>query len=416
MSFFAQPSDTHRLGDFLKEELSNEWDRFRAAVAFVKRSGTKHISTELLSFSKTKPVEIIAGIDHFGSSAEGLNDLLQAVQPNGKVLILHNELPFTFHPKVFLFTNSVRAVAIVGSGNLTEGGLHTNYEAGLRLELELSNQYHAAIHNDINATLDRWADPSTGITLELNQALLTTLTTIGKVPPEALSKKSLGGEGGDAQNASGSEDAGSATKERSPFAFVAVPKAPVVSRITSTSTPTAPSNPTQPARVVVAKASGSSVLKGFVMTLQKTDVGVGQMSKGTSRRSPEIFIPLGARDMNPTFWGWPREFLADAGWAGRVDKNGFGKMDRNGVLVRLGVKNVAINMFYNPNKRDLRLRSEELRSAGSIGDILRIEKVISSPYEYYVEIVPTHTTQYPVYLARCDQSVRPPSKKRYGYY
>ncbi len=32
--------------------------------------------------------------------------------------------------------------------------------------------------------------------------------------------------------------------------------------------------------------------RGFVMTLQKTDVGRGQTTAGTSARSPEIFIPL----------------------------------------------------------------------------------------------------------------------------
>ena len=54
----------------------------------------------------------------------------------------------------------------------------------------------------------------------------------------------------------------------------------------------------------------------FVMTLQRTDVGVGQTTEGTSRRSPEIFIPLAARDFDPEFWGWPRRFTTDRDWPG----------------------------------------------------------------------------------------------------
>lgn len=414
MDFFAQPSSAGRLGDLLKTELSSEWDRFRAAVAFVKRSGTKHIAKELASFSKSSPVQIIAGVDHLGTSAEGLSDLLQAVKPDGKILILHNRLPFTFHPKVFLFSSSSRALAIVGSGNLTEGGLFTNYEAGMRLDLDLANQSHSAIHDEINLTLDRWADVASGITLELDEPLLTRLSALGLVPPEALTKKTTGDEEASAptdEEASGADS--DDEDEPSPFAAVAVPKAPA-----------APQAKVAKKEKPVTKSTGAgaiaavspSALAGFVMTLQTTDVGVGQTTKGTSRRSPEIFIPLGARDMNPDFWGWPGEFVADTGWTGPTDHHGFGKMDRTNVPVRLGGKNITINMWYNPDKRDLRLRSEELRSAGAVGDILRIEKVDGTGYDYYIEIVPTGTTQHPVYLAKCDQSVRAPSKKKYGYY
>lgn len=417
MEFFSQPAVSNRLGDFLKSELSNDWDRFRAAVAFVKRSGTKHISSQLATFASSTPVEIIAGIDHLGTSAEGLGDLLSAVQPHGRVLILHNRLPFTFHPKIFLFSSSSRALAIVGSGNLTEGGLFTNYEAGMRLDLDLTNHAHSAIHDEINATLDQWSDLSSGTTLELDQPLLTRLAALGLVPPESLTKKTTGDEKDDvsdkAADAEAESDAEAGEAEPSPFAAVTVPKAPPAP---TTASPKKAKQPTTAAPGPGAGTPSQTALAGFVMTLQTTDVGVGQTSNGTSRRSPEIFIPLGARDMNPGFWGWPHDFVPDTGWTGPIDGNGFGKMDRMGVRVRLGGKNTIINMWYNPDKRDLRLRSEDLRSSGAVGDILRIEKVSGVGYDYYIEIVPTGTTQHPVYLAKCDQSVRAPSKKKYGYY
>ena len=49
----------------------------------------------------------------------------------------------------------------------------------------------------------------------------------------------------------------------------------------------------------------------FAMTLQNTDVGKGQTTPGTSRRSPEIYIPLIARNFAPDFWGWPNKFIED---------------------------------------------------------------------------------------------------------
>ena len=72
--------------------------------------------------------------------------------------------------------------------------------------------------------------------------------------------------------------------------------------------------------------------------------------------------------------------------------------------------------MYWPNKHDFRLRSEDLRSAGNVGDILRMEKVDpASGYEYYVDIIPQETSLHSLYLALCRESVRN-STRKYGYY
>ena len=89
MEFVYQPSPSNRLGDYLKGNLSGRWTHFRAAVAFVKRSGTRHVAPALADFARTGHVEIIAGIDHRGTSAEGLQDLLEAVSPKGRVIVFH---------------------------------------------------------------------------------------------------------------------------------------------------------------------------------------------------------------------------------------------------------------------------------------------------------------------------------------
>jgi len=144
------------------------------------------------------------------------------------------------------------------------------------------------------------------------------------------------------------------------------------------------------------------------MTLQRTDAGYGQVTPGTSRRSPEIFIPLAARNENPEFWGWPDLFTEDPSIPG--------KMDRSGVAMRVEGTVVTVNMMTWPVKRDFRLRSETLRSAGNVGDILKME--LSDPstgFEYDVEIVRQDSRDYERWLHRCVNAVRN-SRKRYGYY
>lgn len=58
MEFIHQPSGGDRLGDYLDDNLSRPWTDFRAAVAFVKRSGTRHISARLSEFARAGRVEL----------------------------------------------------------------------------------------------------------------------------------------------------------------------------------------------------------------------------------------------------------------------------------------------------------------------------------------------------------------------
>ena len=389
IEFVHQPSASNRIGDRLKENLAAPWTRFRAAIAFVKRSGARHVAPALAAFARTRDVEIIVGIDHGGSSAEGLRDLLDAVSPTGRVIVFHNRLPFTFHPKVYLFQSVVAAELTIGSGNLTEGGLFTNYEAALHVSLRLDDPRDAAVLRSIEQTLDAWADLSTGAALALDHALLARLTASGLTPSETADPPASTGAKGDAGGRT--DPAGSL------FAARTEPGPPAV--------PT-PKRDQEAPPVDETPSPGDRI--GFVMTLQQTDAGVGQTSTGASRRSPEIFVPLAARDAAPDFWGWPEAFTEDR------DKPG--KRDRRGVRMRLGGEVILVNMMTWPDKRDFRLRSEKLRSAGRAGDILRIEKTEpGAGHEYAVEVIPQGTNRHAENLALCRRAVRN-SGKKYGYY
>lgn len=383
MHFIHQPSDHSRLAEYLRDGLSARWDKFRAAVAFVRRSGVRQIEDSLATFSSDRDVEIIAGIDHRGTTYEGLEILLEAVAPRGRVLICHNPGYRTFHPKIYLFKSSNSVDAYVGSGNLTGGGLISNYEAGIRVRLNLAIRREAAFSDEIEATLDQWADPASGIVAQLDKELLNDLHNWGLVPSEATS------------NTNPDERYTSALSQAS----VDFPFSPQ----------SAPGLPTSVAGVGPLIAPSPVVASGFLMTLQTTDVGVGQTTAGTSKRSPEIFIPLAARDMYPLFWEWPAGFSDDPGRPG--------KKDRNNVRIRLSGQTASANIMYWPVKHDFRIRSAQIRDAGTVGDILRVERAVSNEaeFDYYVEIIPKGTILHPIYLALCNNPVRN-SMKRFGYY
>jgi len=103
MKYLHQPAEANRLGDILIANFDRDWTHFRAAVAFVKRSGVKHIAGPLARFAQNRDVEIIVGIDHNGTSFEGLQELLAAVQPNGRLIVFHNRRTHAFHPQTYLF-------------------------------------------------------------------------------------------------------------------------------------------------------------------------------------------------------------------------------------------------------------------------------------------------------------------------
>ena len=391
MELIYQPAEVNRLGDYLNENLRARWTHFRAAVAFVKRSGVQHIEENLASFSNSSSVEIIAGIDHQGTSYEGLQSLLDSVSPPSRVIVFHNPTFITFHPKIYLFKSAIAADVVIGSGNLTQGGLYANYEAGLRLQLDLTDSVQTAMLQYIENVLDHWGDQSTGTARLLDSSLLAQLVAWGLTPAELLHSTAI-------RNREQTRIASLGSRTNFPFAVRVEAGAPTV----PSQRRSMPGIATQTSRQTIPSL-------GFLMTLQRTDVGVGQTTSGTSRRSPEIFVPLAARNADPGFWKWPYGFTSDP--------KTHGKFDRQGVVMRLGGDIIKVNMMTWPIKRDFRLRSESLRSAGEIGDILRMERSLdpNASYEYYVEIVPQGTTQYPLYLALCQQRIRN-SLKRFGYY
>lgn len=392
--FITQPSGSTRLGDFLRSLLTDErWTNFSAAVAFVKRSGVQYIADRLRTFASRGVVKLLVGVDLGGTSQEGLVDLLECAGSRGEIWVCHNENPSTFHPKVYVVRNDTEAVVVVGSGNLTEGGLFTNCEASMVRILNLARDEDRRFLSQVDAAFEQWLSRDAGISRKLTRDFLQELCQQRYVVEE---RRSRGDEKDPAESRRGMGKAAAL------FGRVSVPHPPSGVRA-------------GPRVALPAKKRARTVLVGvapagqaiFVMTLQRTDCGVGQVTAGTSRRSPEIFIPLIARDHAPLFWGWPETF--------REDPRRRGKFDRRAVLMELAGRKIRVNMMTWPAKHDFRLRSEALRRAGSIGDILKIEKPTGDDAPYRVEVVRRGSPEYGDHLRLCSHST-PNSQKRWGYF
>lgn len=98
-----------------------EYSNISFAVAWIKNN---KIYQKLLK-NKDKIQFSTVGIDFAGTDVNVLKDF----QNSNKVKIYKGE--YTFHPKIYVFYNRTKYKAIIGSANLTEGGMYNNDECAV---------------------------------------------------------------------------------------------------------------------------------------------------------------------------------------------------------------------------------------------------------------------------------------------
>jgi HKD family nuclease len=395
MILFSGPGPSQRLGDFLLGGFASGAETFRGAAAFARRSGVRHLSKAISDFSGTRPLELVVGVDLQGTSVEALEELLACGGPNAVFSVFHNPGGATFHPKVYRFARDKEARLYVGSGNLTQGGLYSNYEAGLVVNMDRSHADDDALFAQSEALLDQWQKPTAATVAPLSAGLIKELRDAGLIASEAMLVASAA--------KSGTGGAAGPIKLKS-------------FKHTPTLTPPQPSPPSPPASSGAGVGTAEVASKGakYVMTLQNTDVGVGQTTKGTSKRSAEVFIPLAAIRANPDFWGWPTLFVSDPNYVGKLDRDGRGKLDRMDVPLIVNGTPTRMRMTYNPEKGDVRLGNGPLRDSGNVGDVLELESQAGAS-GYVAKIVNPANPRYSALIKQCSQKVRAPSKKWFGY-
>lgn len=136
--------------DVLGEILAGEVERAIVSVAFASRSGVEHI--EPLLAAHADKITVFAGIRNEITSAQALKLLLEigvslyAVDTGSRSIL--------FHPKLYHVRNAESAKLSIGSANLTLGGLNNNIEAGLLLDLSLSEEDDTTFVKGLEASFD----------------------------------------------------------------------------------------------------------------------------------------------------------------------------------------------------------------------------------------------------------------------
>ena len=124
----------YAIGNVVNQELAAS-SQTRVAVAFMKHSGLKVIQKSLNTCLENKgTVEIIAGLDFKTTDPQAIGFLLGLKKTFSNLSFYCfgdkavNKTDIVFHPKIYLFSTSRHTTSIVGSTNLTGGGLISNFE------------------------------------------------------------------------------------------------------------------------------------------------------------------------------------------------------------------------------------------------------------------------------------------------
>lgn len=110
------------------DELLENADEVIMCVAFLKNSGLNSIIEKLKK--KEKKCQFYIGTDFYLTEPSALRRLFQ----NGHIVYITKKERITYHPKIFYFKKDNSINILIGSTNLTSGGLETNIEASFAIE------------------------------------------------------------------------------------------------------------------------------------------------------------------------------------------------------------------------------------------------------------------------------------------
>ena len=151
------------------------------SIAFISEEGVLLLEEELKIVSdKTK---VFAGIRNDITSQQGLLRLLKL----GTTLytVDTGARNIVFHPKIYLAKGATEARLVIGSANLTLGGLNNNIEAGMAMDFDLTNISERELVESIeNEFLKLPSSNQSNITLITSEEQLELLKQSGRILDE----------------------------------------------------------------------------------------------------------------------------------------------------------------------------------------------------------------------------------------
>lgn len=144
---------------------SGKYDKFTCLVAFASYGGITALTPHILRAKiKGVKIKIILGVDQKCTSKDALEEVLSWGADSYIYYTLNTNI---FHPKVYLFENCDYYTLIVGSNNLTEGGLVRNVECSLLVQDIQGTSIHSAFYAYWKGILNSTEENLYAITQEL---------------------------------------------------------------------------------------------------------------------------------------------------------------------------------------------------------------------------------------------------------
>ena len=272
--------------------------RVRVVVAWARDGGVCWLLDAL--DGNISNVEVMVGVNEKGTTVEALLRLLPYVK---SLTVFYKHRRQTFHPKIYWFDDgSERSMAItliVGSSNLTHGGLRTNFEASLVAEISgkgSPSDVDSGFFASIKATWDEIAASSHLFPIK-NPGQIKELYEAGYIVTEETVRRSV-------RLSARSVEVGRDLLPVSPPPRIPPPSLGEI-KIPFPLRREPPAEKPQKAAAPVPTKELAEPHQFFVRTLTKNDV-----SKFHAK-TPGTFEPdlgLTARDEEPVFWGWNDEY------------------------------------------------------------------------------------------------------------
>lgn len=178
-----QPLGKNRLIDELKTCFSDpSFNHVLIIVAFAKAGVLIRLKEFIENWRlRGKTINSIFGIDHHNTSLQALEFAMDNFDESH---VFYVENPrVTFHPKFYLFYGEKKSICIYGSHNLTVGGTETNFEGGVKIELDLPDDVSI-----FNEAMTNWSDIQP-LATKLNYKLIDYLIKRGLIVDETASTR-----------------------------------------------------------------------------------------------------------------------------------------------------------------------------------------------------------------------------------
>lgn len=158
-------------------------ERIIISVAFMNYRGLTTIRDSLAAVAGR--TTLVTGIRNGITSAQGLQ---LGLEVGCSIYVVDTGSRTTiFHPKVYLSYNTNEARLIVGSANLTVGGMTSNIEASLCLTIDLGDPQGMAFIEDIENTIDTLlTEHADNVTLVSDNVTIQQLLAAGRVIDESI--------------------------------------------------------------------------------------------------------------------------------------------------------------------------------------------------------------------------------------